>query len=99
MTPTEFDFRLKIPGDARLVSVIRQLTAHAAGYAQLDTASGEELAGKVERAAADAIDATTMPNGLIELHFCGDAEQIVVTLNWTAAAVPQSRQIRQRLTV
>ena len=97
MTPTEFEFRVTMPGDERLVGAIRQLTAHAAGYARLNAAQGEELASEVERATTDAISAAAAPAALIELHFSGSTEAIVVTVHWTTQGSRQTRHIRQRL--
>ena len=78
MTPTEFDFTVKIPGDSRLVGAIRQLAAHAAGYAQLAPEAGEQLATHVERATETAIAGSKVQTALIEYHFRADAEAVVV---------------------
>ena len=86
MTPTEFDFTVKMPGDARLVAAIRQLTAHAAGYAQLTAAAGEQLVEHVERATETAISASRSPSGPIEYRFTADADTIVVMCSCDVAA-------------
>jgi hypothetical protein len=78
MTPTEFEFTVHIPGDARLVGAIRQLTAHAAGYAQLTADAGEHLAAHVERATETAISASASDTASIEYRFRADADAIVV---------------------
>lgn len=86
MTPTEFDFTVRIPGDARLVGAIRQLTAHAAGYAQLTADAGEHLAAHVERATETAISASAGGTAaLIEYRFRADADAIVVVFSLSVA--------------
>lgn len=81
MTPTEFEFTVQIPGDARLVGAIRQLTAHAAGYAQLTADAGEQLAAHVERATETAISASASDTAPIEYRFRADADAIVVVFS------------------
>jgi len=78
MTPTEFDFTVKMPGDSRLVGAIRQLTTHAAGYAQIAAEDGEQLAQHVERATETAIAASKAQTTLIEFRFSADTEALVV---------------------
>ena len=78
MTPTEFDFTLTMPGDSRLVGAIRQLAAHAGGYAQLPAHAVEKLAEHVERATQVAISASTVQSALIQYRFTADPEAIVV---------------------
>jgi hypothetical protein len=81
MTPTEFDFTIKMPGDSRLVSAIRQLTAHAAGYARLAPEAGDAFAAHVERATEQAITASKAQTALIEYRFTADADAIVVVFS------------------
>jgi hypothetical protein len=78
MTPTEFDFTITMPGDARLLDAIRQLTVHAAGYAQLPAQAGEQLAGHVERATQVAISASKAPSAQIAYRFTADPEALNV---------------------
>lgn len=85
MTPTEFDFKVKMPGDARLVGAIRQLTAHAAGYAQLTPAAGEQLATQVERATEACITASNPSPSLMEYRFTADAASLTVVFTCDAA--------------
>lgn len=85
MTPTEFDFTVTMPGDTRLVAAIRQLTAHAAGYAQLSADDSEELADHVERATQTAIAAAKMPPAPIEYRFTADRETLVVVFSCVVA--------------
>ena len=85
MTPTSFEFTLTMPGDPRLVGAIRQLTAHAAGYAQLSAEAGATLAGHVERAAETAVEVSRNPQAPIELRFSGDEGAIHVHIACEAA--------------
>jgi hypothetical protein len=86
MTPTEFDFTVKMPADARLVAAIRQLAAHAAGYAQLPADTGEQLADHVERVTEVAIAAAKVQRALIEYRFTADPAAIVVVCSCDVAA-------------
>ena len=85
MTPTEFEFKVKIPGDVRLLGAIRQLTAHAAGYAQLPAAASEQFAAHVERATQTAM-AATVESALIEYQFTADARALIVVFSCEAEA-------------
>ena len=95
MTPTEFDFTVTMPGDARLVAAIRQLTAHAAGYAQLPAPAGERLAGHVEHATEAAIAAANVAHVRIKYRFTADPGSIVVVFSCdaTEAAAPPPASI------
>ena len=85
MTPTAFEFTIKMPGDSRLVSAIRQLTAHAADYAKLAPDAGEAFAEHVERATEYAITASKTQTALIEYRFTADATALVVAFSCDVA--------------
>jgi hypothetical protein len=85
MTPMSFEFTFAMPSDARLVGAIRQLTAHAAGYAQLAKDAGEALARHVERATKTAIDAARTPADVIEFRFSRDETAVTVVISADAA--------------
>jgi hypothetical protein len=95
MTPTSFEFTVTMPGDPRLLGAVRQLAAHAAGYAQLTAEAGAALAGHVERAAEAAVEASRTRHGPIELRFSGDDRAVNVHIACEAAhaskAPPSSR--------
>jgi hypothetical protein len=101
MTPNEFDFTVRMPGDERLVGAIKQLTAHAAGYARLTPAAGEALATQVERATESAIAAATARVPAIEYRFTADPEQLVVTFSCDAthAAKHPSSDVTNGVTI
>jgi hypothetical protein len=84
MTPTSFAFTLTMPGDGRLVGAVRQLAAHAAGYAHLTAEAAATLAGHVERAAEAAVEASAA-EAPIELRFHGDDGAINVHIACAAA--------------
>jgi hypothetical protein len=67
------------------VDAIRQLTAHAAGYAQLPAPAGDHLAGHVERATQIAIAASTEPVAVLNYRFTADPEALHVVF-WCAVA-------------
>jgi hypothetical protein len=81
MTPTEFDFTVTMPGDPRLVDAIRQLTIHAAGYAQLNTQAAEQLAGHVEHESQVVIAAHSAQTALIAYRFTANPEALVVAFS------------------
>ena len=85
MTPTSFEFTLTVPGDPRLVGAVRQLAAHAAGYAQLTAEAGAALAGHVERAAEAAVAVNRTKHGPIEVRFSGGEGAVNVHIACEAA--------------
>jgi len=86
MTPTDFEFTVTMPGDARLVGAVKQLAAQAAGYAQLSADAGEGLARHVERATETAIASTNVPHGPIHVRFTANPSAIDVFISFDAAA-------------
>jgi hypothetical protein len=90
MTPTSFEFTLTLPGDTRLIDAVRGLTAHTAGYAQLDDAARDGLAGQVAAATQAAMAATPDPGTPVNLHFTGDEDALTVVISCEAtASVPR----------
>lgn len=90
MTPTDFEFTVTMPGDARLVGTVRQLAAQAADYAQLTAGAGEGFAGHVARATEAAIAEAPAPPP-IHVRFAGGERAIDVVISWDAAAAPADR--------
>ena len=93
MTPTDFEFTMTMPGDARLVGAVRQLAAQAAGYAQLEAETSERLAEHVEGAIAAMVSATALPDAPMHLRFAGDGQTLDVVISSDeagAGALPQS---------
>ena len=84
MKPTAFEFRVTMPGDARLVGAIRGLAAHAAGYARLNESAGQGLATHVERATATAIAATPEDSTPIDVCFSGNSDTLTVVISYEA---------------
>jgi hypothetical protein len=101
MTPTDFEFTVVLPGDARLVAAVRQLAMQAAGYAQLSAMAAERLAGHVEQATYEAIAATRVQTAQIELRFSGDGSAVAVQISCEAApaARPPESTTNDGLTV
>lgn len=54
MSPESFNFKVTVPGDDRLVGVVRDLCAHAASYAKLEE-SGTAFCDRVVAAATEAV--------------------------------------------
>lgn len=90
MTPTSFEFILTMPGDARLLDAVRELAAHAAGYARLAPEAGQGLAGHVACAAEAAIAATREPDAPIEFRFfaADDAIRVFISCDAAPSATP-----------
>ena len=73
MSPESCKVTVTVPGDARLVGVVRDLCAHAVGYAKLPEAAGAALCERVAAAAADSV--ATNPHAECPLEFtCADGE-------------------------
>jgi hypothetical protein len=80
MDASSFRFTMTMPGDARLVGAVRDLTAHAAKYAKLTEAAAAELADQVAGAAAISIEAIRVKDAPIELQFARDGERLEVMI-------------------
>lgn len=73
MSPESFSFTVTVPGDPRLVGVVRDLCAHAAGYAKLSEAAGAALCEQVSAAATQFVG--DRPDTPCPLHFtCAGGE-------------------------
>lgn len=82
MSPESFKFTLTVPGDARLVGVVRDLCAHAAGYARLSEPAGASFCDRVLQAAESAVAAG--PGRPCPLAFdCSDGELRVTVAGQT----------------
>ena len=88
MTPTDFEFSVEMPGDVRLLGAVRQLAAHAAGYAQLTAEAGQGFARLVERATEAAMAVLTAPQSAISLRFAGSGRAIDVLISCDAMSTP-----------
>jgi hypothetical protein len=101
MDPSAFQFTLTMPGDARLLGAVRDLTSHAAGYAKLAAASGKSLADEVVTATQTAIASTHVQDAPIEFRFdaTGEAIDITITCEVNSSAVPPTSTPAGGLTV
>lgn len=101
MTPTSFDFTVTMPGDARLAGAIRQLAAHAAGYAQLAPEAKQHLAGHVASATEAAIAAAMADHAPIEFRFSGGEDEIEVVISCPAdpSAPPPPSMVNGQVSV
>lgn len=55
MSPESFHFTVTLPGDDRLVGVVRDLCAHAVGYAKMPEAAGASFCDRVTDAVVQAV--------------------------------------------
>lgn len=88
MTPTDFEFTMTMPGDARLVGAVRQLAVQAAGYAQVEAEVSQQLAEQVEHATQAFVASTAAPTAPIHVRFAGDGQTLDVVISADAAAGP-----------
>jgi hypothetical protein len=82
MDPTSFRFFLTMPGDSRLVGVIREVSTHAGSYAKLSTDETGAFVERVADATASAIAATGVQDAPIEFRFFRSAGVLRVTISW-----------------
>jgi hypothetical protein len=79
MNPNDFTFTLTVPRDAQLVEVVRDVAAHAASYAQVDAAKGQDFVDRVAEASARRL-AAGGPDGCV-VTFSGGSGGLHVTLD------------------
>jgi hypothetical protein len=80
MNASSFHFTMTLPGDRRLVGAIRDLTVHAAKYAQLPDEAAAGLTEQVVSAATAVIEATERQGLPIECRFVCDEGRLEVRL-------------------
>ena len=85
MDATSFEFTLSMPGDARLVGAVRDLTTHAASYAKLDGARAQVLAAQVTAAAEAAIEASGAQDSPVDFRFVREGATLTVSIGLDAA--------------
>jgi hypothetical protein len=82
MDATSFQFMMTMPGDQRLVETVRDLTAHAAKYAQLSDRDSRTLVADVQAALIASASAAGGADGVIEIRFERTADRLEVVLEW-----------------
>ena len=82
MSPESFNFTVTLPGDHRLVGVVRDLCAHAVGYAKLPEDAGASFCNRVADAALQAV--ASRPDAPCALVFdCTEGELRVAVAGQT----------------
>ena len=61
MSPSSFTFKVSVPNDPKLASVIGELAQHAAEYAQLDGGAAAAFVARAQAVAARALKAGGPP--------------------------------------
>jgi hypothetical protein len=97
MTPQSFEFRLSMPGDARLVGAVRDLTTHAAAYARFPAEALQQVVELVAGATAAVIAGLDANDANIDYEYAAGDGVITVTIGYSAAGTRQTRQIQQRV--
>jgi hypothetical protein len=87
MDSTAFEFSLRLPGDARLVGAVRDLTAHAATYARLEPSAADGLADQVLAATEAAVRASGAQDAPLDFHFVREGGTLTISIG-VDAAVP-----------
>ncbi len=85
MDSNSFQFVLTMPGDARLVGAVRDLTAQAASYARLSSEIGQLLAQHVVDATQTVIEGTHSNDAPVEFRFDRNGAAIRITISSEAA--------------
>ena len=85
-----------MPGDARLVPAIRDLTTQAGTYANLPADQTTSLAERVVDATASLISATGAADAPIEFNFFRSRDTLRVTLTWRENGSEQRREVEQK---
>lgn len=78
MSPESFNFTVTLPGDHRLVGVVRDLCAHAVDYAKLPEDAGASFCDRVAEAALQAV--ATRPHVPCPLVFDCTGGELRVTV-------------------
>jgi hypothetical protein len=86
MDATSFQFTMTIPGDERLVGAVRELTMHAAKYAQLSDRDTRTLVDDVMSAAAASASAAGGADNAVEFKFLRTADRLDVAIEWEGRA-------------
>jgi hypothetical protein len=97
MEPTSFQFVLTMPGDSRLVGVIRAVVMQAASYAKLSTADGESLVRKVEDATATVLADGSVRDVPIAFEFQGTSQAVRVAITWSKNGSERRRELLQQI--
>jgi hypothetical protein len=96
MDPTSFRFVLTMPGDLRLVGVIRDLSTQAGTYAKLGSDASHAFAQQVVDATESAIAETAVQDAPIEFRFFRSPDVLRVTLAWRANGTEQRRDVEHK---
>ena len=86
MTPESFNFTVTLPGDHRLVGVVRDICAHAVGYAKLPEGAGAAFCARVAEAARQAV--TERPDAPCALVFDCRGGELRVTVDGQTLTQP-----------
>jgi hypothetical protein len=87
MTPSSFTFKVSVPNDPGMATVVGELAKHAADYAQLDAG---KAAAFMERARALAASALNGGGGSCTAVIAAADGELTVTIGTESASQPLS---------
>ena len=87
MSPKEFTFKLTVPRDPQMVTIVADVAGHAVSYAGMDAAVAADFITRVNAAAVVALEAPGQP----ALQIVVTADVASVTFAFGAASVSANR--------
>jgi hypothetical protein len=86
VSPESFNFTVTLPGDHRLIGVVRDLCVHAVGYARLSPDAGASFCDRVADAARQAV--ADQPDASCRLVFDCTKGELRVTVGGRTLTQP-----------
>ncbi len=86
MTPTSFTFKLSVPNDLHLASIVGEMAKHAADYAQLEAPAAAAFADRAQAIAVKAIKSGAGP--AITAVFAAKDGKLTMTIGGDSASQP-----------
>jgi hypothetical protein len=88
MNPSAFTFKLSVPNDPRMATVVGDMARHAAEYATLDDATAASFAGRALAAAGRVLKGDSNKTTLVVFAAANGA--LTVTIGGDAISEPLS---------
>lgn len=88
MTPAAFTFKLSVPNDPRMATIVGDMARHAADYATLDHATAASFAGRALAAAGKVLKGDSNKTTLVVFAAANGA--LTVTIGAESISQPLS---------